>query len=108
LPEPSPFRAAADGLTATLRVAPKAARNAVAGLAAEPDGGVALRVSVTAAPEDGRANAAVVALLAKEWRLAKSRIAVVAGATDRRKRIHIAGDPGELLNSLTAWLAGLR
>ena len=60
------------------------------GLLAEPDGNHgrkerALKISVTAAPEGGKANEAVIALLAKEWGVAKSAISVVTGATDRRK-----------------------
>ena len=55
-----------------------------------------LRAQVTAIPEDGRANAALVALLAKAWRLPKSTISVVQGATARRKLVHIAGAPDEL------------
>ena len=77
---PSPFGAAADGVRLRLRVQPRARRNQVDGLVAEADGGVALKVAVTAAPEDGKANAAVIALLAKAWGLPKSAFTVVAGA----------------------------
>jgi uncharacterized protein YggU (UPF0235/DUF167 family) len=64
-----------------------------------------LKVAVTAAPEDGKANAAVIALLAREWGVAKSAISVVAGATDRRKLVEIRGPSQELLARLQSWLA---
>jgi len=101
---PMPFGPADHGVRVRLRVQPRARRNRVGGLAAEADGGVALKVAVTAAPEDGRANAAVIALLAAAWAVPKSRLSVVAGAADRRKTIHLQGDPHRLMQSLELWL----
>ena len=100
-----PFRAGAEGARVRLKVTPKAKREQIGGLLEEPDGGKALKVSVTAAPEDGKANAAVIALLAREWGVAKSAISVVAGATDRRKLVEIRGPSQELLAKLQGWLA---
>jgi uncharacterized protein len=100
-----PFRASPAGVRLRLKVAPKAKRDQFGGLLDEPDGGKALKISVTAAPEDGRANAAVIALLAKEWGVAKSAISVVSGATDRRKLVEIRGPSQELLAALQDWLA---
>jgi hypothetical protein len=105
--EPSPFSPTRDGVRIAVRVQPRARRNQVDGLAALPDG-VALKVAVTAAPEDGKANAAVIALLAKAWDLPKSALTVVAGATDRRKIIHLQGDPARLMQALESWLEALR
>jgi uncharacterized protein YggU (UPF0235/DUF167 family) len=104
----SPFSAAADGVRVRLRVLPKARRNQVDGLVAEADGGVALKLAVTAAPEDGKANAAVIALLAKAWGRPKSAFTVAAGAADRRKIIHLQGDPARLMQALEPWLEELR
>lgn len=44
-----------------------------------------LRVQVTAVPEDGRANKAVVELLAEALGVAKSRLTLIRGATARDK-----------------------
>lgn len=104
-----PLQLVAGGVRLRLKVAPKAKRNAIGGLIDEPDdgragGGKALKVAVTAAPADGKANDAVIALLAKEIGVAKSAISVVAGATDRRKIVEIRGQPAELLPRLQAWL----
>ncbi|MBX6747158.1 MAG: DUF167 domain-containing protein, partial [Acetobacteraceae bacterium] len=51
---------------------------------------------VTEAPEDGRANRAVCATLAKALGIAPSAVQVVLGATAREKTLAIAGDPGDL------------
>lgn len=95
-----PFEGVADGVRVHLRVTPRASRNAITGTAGTADGGRVLKVSVTAVPEDGKANEAVVKLLSKAWRVPKSGIRVVAGATDRNKIVHVAGDPAELLPRL--------
>lgn len=94
-----PFRASPAGVRARLKVSPKAKREQIGGLLDEPGGGKALKVAVTAAPEDGKANAAVIA------GVAKSAISVVTGATDRRKLVEIRGPSQELLAKLQGWLA---
>ena len=63
-----------------VRVQPKARANAVKGWH-----GAALRVSVTAAPEDGKANRAVIDLLAETFDIAPSSINLVRGAGSRDK-----------------------
>ena len=63
-----------------VRVQPKARANAVKGWHGE-----ALRVSVTAAPEDGKANRAVIELLAETFDVAPSSIDLVRGAASRDK-----------------------
>ena len=50
-----------------------------------------LKVAVTSPPVDGEANAAVIALLAKTLGVAKGAVEVVAGASSRRKTVHVAG-----------------
>lgn len=103
----SPFRAAQDGLRVRVRLTPRAADDRIDGLALEADGSTAIKVAVTAPPADGRANAALIRFLAAAWRLPRSRISLVAGAADRRKTLHVAGEPEALRGRLEAWLAGL-
>lgn len=81
-----------DGLRLAVRLTPKASRTGLQGLAEEADGGAVLKVQVTTVPENGKANAALCKLLSKELKVPKSAIAVVAGATDRRKTLSIDGD----------------
>jgi uncharacterized protein YggU (UPF0235/DUF167 family) len=96
----SPFSVGAGGVRLRVRVTPRASANRIGGLVGEADGGRALKVMVTAVAEGGKANDAVLALIAREWRLAKRDLAIVAGATDRRKIIAIAGEPAQLLPAL--------
>ena len=104
----TPFRRAADGLTVAVKVTPRGSRTKVTGLTTDVDGAVRLAVSVSAPPEGGKANAALIKLLAKEWRVPKGAITVAAGASARRKTLHIAGDAARLSLDLGAWLADMR
>jgi len=69
------------------------------GVGPDRDGPV-LKVAVNAPPEDGKANAAVIALLAEAFDVAKAAVSVVAGATDRRKLVEIRGNSRDLGASL--------
>lgn len=105
---PDWFEAQPDGLLIRVKLTPKAAADRVQGVAMEADRRVALKVAVTAPPEDGKANAALIAFLAKTWRVPKTSIELVAGATDRRKRLKIAGSPEKLTAALAEWAARLK
>jgi len=70
----------------TVKISPKASRDALLGW---HDG--RLKIAVTAAPERGRANAAVVALLAERLGVARQNIEVVSGHTQPIKRLRIDG-----------------
>ncbi|WP_347310605.1 DUF167 domain-containing protein [Defluviimonas sp. SAOS-178_SWC] len=73
------------GTEISVRVTPKASRNAIV----VEDG--AIRVYVTVVPEGGKANAAVVKLLAKALGVAKSRLVLIRGDTARDKVFRIEG-----------------
>jgi uncharacterized protein YggU (UPF0235/DUF167 family) len=51
--------------------------------------GETLRITVTAAPEDGRATAAVTVMLAEALGVAKTRLVLIAGASHRDKRFRL-------------------
>ncbi|MEX0937705.1 MAG: DUF167 domain-containing protein [Pirellulales bacterium] len=61
-----------------------------------------LRVSVTQAPEKGKANKAIVALLSKTLGVAKRRIELVSGATSPEKRFLISGVEVDSLREMIA------
>jgi hypothetical protein len=100
-----PVEAVANGVRVTLRVTPRASRNRIDGVRLDAAGRAHLMVRVTAPPERGKANAAVVRLLAKAWRVPPSRLSVVAGAAGRRKTVHVAGDASRLVERLGDWAA---
>ena len=70
-------------------------------------GGAELCVSVTAAPEKGRANDALLRLLAKSLKQPRRDLDLVAGETDRHKQVLVRGDAAALETELTAWFARL-
>ena len=100
-----PWRPVPEGLRVTVRLTPKAGRTAVIGVVALADGTPAIKASVPAPPVDGAANAALVKLLAKTWRLPKSSITIVGGAGARTKVVGLAGDAAGLARRLADWLA---
>jgi uncharacterized protein YggU (UPF0235/DUF167 family) len=61
-----------------------------------------LRVRVSAVPDKGKANAAVVALLARALGVPKSAVSVVSGETARLKTIAVAGDGAALAARIDA------
>jgi uncharacterized protein (TIGR00251 family) len=69
-----------------VKVSPGASANAIVGWL-----GDTLKVRVTAAPERGKANAAVEQLLAEQIGIPGERVTVVFGHTSRRKTVELAG-----------------
>jgi uncharacterized protein (TIGR00251 family) len=97
------FRIDAGGLVLTIRASPKASRNALLGVMETPEG-PALKVAVTAPPDKGKANAALIDLMAKTFGVSKSSITLVAGETDRRKILRIGGNADELKTIAQRWM----
>lgn len=87
-----------------LRLTPKASSDRLKSVARDENGVAWLTATVTAVPEDGRANKALIRMLSKEWRIAKSSIQLVSGQTDRRKTLLVEGDTVALTGKLTDWL----
>ncbi|WP_298726609.1 DUF167 family protein [uncultured Ferrovibrio sp.] len=105
--DPRPYSLQEDGLRLFVRLTPKSGRDAVEGLKPTADGGAELAAKVTAVPEKGKANAALIKLLSKALKLPGGRFEIVAGETDRHKQILIHGDPAALEAALRPWLATL-
>jgi len=103
-----PYSAAWSGVNLAVRITPKAAASRVIGLGDEAGGGSALKLAIHAPPENGKANADLIALLADLFDLPKRDVSLAAGASSRRKLVHIAGDSARLLprieEGLRPWL----
>jgi uncharacterized protein YggU (UPF0235/DUF167 family) len=97
-----PWAAAGGGLVVVVRLTPKGGRDTLDGIAPLADGSVVLKARVRAAPSNGAANAALVRLIAKAAGVPAGRVAIVAGATARIKRVRIAGDPAAIAGALEA------
>lgn len=90
-----------DGLRLIVRVTPGAAKNEISGIWQGEDD-TRLGVKVTAPPDKGKANAAIIKLLSKALGLPKSSISIIAGETSRLKTLAISGDETEIVAALTS------
>ncbi|HEU0022694.1 MAG TPA: DUF167 domain-containing protein [Dehalococcoidia bacterium] len=82
--------------TVKVRVQPRASRNQIVGFV-----GDTLRVRVTAPPEDGKANQAVIALLADGLDVARSSLQILRGHSSRDKLVAVnALNPAEIRRRL--------
>jgi uncharacterized protein len=96
------WRAGADGVTVMVKVHPRSRRPGVRGIQESADGS-RLKIDVTEPAEDGRANRAVCALLAKALHQPASSVRILTGVASRDKVLMIEGDAvvlAEQLNSL--------
>ena len=74
-----------------MKVQPKSRRPGIQGAALSAHG-PCLRIGVSEAPEDGKANRAVCAVLAETLRVPNAAVTVTLGQTSRDKTLHVAGD----------------
>ncbi|NQU23298.1 MAG: DUF167 domain-containing protein [Candidatus Nealsonbacteria bacterium] len=87
-----------EGTVLPVRARPGARRNEIRG---EQDG--MLKVCVTQAPEKGKANKALIVLLAKGLSLRKSQLELIAGETSSQKRFLVRNvTPEELARRIGA------
>ncbi len=61
-----------------VHLTPKSSHNKIEGWALDADNQRALRVKVTAVPEGGKANEALIKLLAKKLHVSKSKISLIS------------------------------
>ena len=99
------FSATRDGaIQFAVRVSPRSSRQAVEGIVKDADGAKLLKIAVNAPPDDGKANQAVLALLARTIGIARSRLSLVSGATARKKVIKLNAVDAALLTRLNDWI----
>jgi len=85
--DPDPFaRDVPDGCTLSVRVHPGAKKDAVTGTHAG-----ALKIALHSPPVDGRANEALIAFVADQLRLPRSRVSLLSGASSRSKVLRVTG-----------------
>lgn len=91
-----PWRIENGRLILRVRLTPRSSRDALEGIGSTAEG-PAVKARVRAVPEDGKANAALEALLADVLDVPKSAVTVSAGAKSRIKLLAILGDVRELI-----------
>jgi uncharacterized protein YggU (UPF0235/DUF167 family) len=89
------------GLILSVKLTPHSDRDRLGDVWTDAAGAVWLRAQVRAVPEKGKANAALVALLAKLLKIPKAKISLEAGDTNRLKRLRIDGADDALVARLT-------
>ena len=80
------LRADGDGVLLTLHIQPGAKKTEVVGLHGE-----ALKIRLAAPPVDGKANAALLAFVAKQLGVGKTAVELVSGQSSRAKRVRVSG-----------------
>ena len=75
-----------NGATFAVKIHPRAKKNAITG-----EVGDALKLSVTAPPIDGEANAACIEFFARVLKVARASVTIASGETRREKVIRVSG-----------------
>jgi uncharacterized protein (TIGR00251 family) len=94
------FSAAPGGVSISVRLTPKGGRDSIDGIETMSDGRAVLKARVRAAPHEGAANDALVALLAKALSVPRRNVEITGGATSRIKRVKVVGDAAALAAKL--------
>jgi uncharacterized protein YggU (UPF0235/DUF167 family) len=84
---------AGDGLRVAIRLSPGARKDRLVAVAAPAAGGHVLKATVTALAEAGRANEALLQLLARAWHVPRRDLSIIASSTSRNKVVRVARDP---------------
>ena len=95
-----PFTISTDGARLTVRLTPRAKRDALGGLVDAGDGRMALSVRLAAPPVEGAANRALIAFLADRLGVPKSAISIDSGEKSRLKIVRIAGTDATRISCL--------
>jgi len=99
-----PTRPHPDGVIIQVRLTPKSSKNLLIGLRAEADGGNVCAVKVTAPPDKGKANAALLKLIAKSLRLPAGKVVLHSGHTSRNKEVLVHGETVAIMAAINTWL----
>ncbi|HZG27445.1 hypothetical protein SAMN05421890_2923 [Ensifer adhaerens] len=102
--EQLPYQVNADHVRLSVKLTPNAGRDGIDGAETGADGESMLKARVTAVPEKGKANKALIEILAKSMKLPKSSISVISGDTARKKILRIEGDTEDIVQKLQTLL----
>jgi uncharacterized protein (TIGR00251 family) len=103
-PDPPPFTIRPEGLALWVRLTPKANRDTIEGVAVAGDGRRRLTAKVRAVPADGKANAALVRLIAGWLGVPRGEVSVAGGAASRSKTVLVRGDGPALARRIRSLL----
>jgi uncharacterized protein len=99
-----PWQAAEGHLVLAIRLTPNGGRDQIDGIELDADGKAYLKARVSVVPEKGKANKALIALVAKQLGIPKSAIDLVSGDTSRKKILRVDAEPEDIIKKLEALL----
>jgi uncharacterized protein len=102
-----PLNVAGDGLRVSIRLSPRSRSDRLVAVAASADGGHVLKATVAAPAEAGRANEALLQLLARAWHVPRRDLSIIAGLTSRNKIVRVAGNSQHLVEQVASEIARL-
>jgi uncharacterized protein YggU (UPF0235/DUF167 family) len=101
------FRTIRSGIELFVRLTPHASKDEIESIEATADGREHLAARVRAIPDKGKANAALEKLVAAWLGVARTKVRVTAGATQRLKTLRIEGEADDLAADIQARAQGL-
>ncbi len=104
MPRSVPFEVTDRGVVLNVRLTPGSVRDIVEGAEKLADDSIVLKVRVRAIPEDNKANAALIRLLANKLSQRRSDLSLAGGHKSRIKKILIEGDKNEIAAKIRAIL----
>lgn len=102
-----PYAIEHDGLRLAVRLTPRAHKTGLDRILLGADGRPVLQVRIAAPPVEGAANQALIAFLAGELGVPKTRVTIKSGTASRVKILHVSGDGPALSARMREWLAWL-
>lgn len=86
-----------------IKATPNAKKSEILGWENDPIAGKVLKVKIAAPPVEGKANKAIIAFLADQFGLPKSKVTLLKGETGRIKRFELEGEPAEWEELMSSW-----
>lgn len=96
------FEQVPEGVVISVKVIPQSSVTRMEGVIQDAAGSYALKLRVTAVPEDGKANKLVIKHMAKMLNIPSTSIDMIAGETSRKKTLRICDVSLSLVEKLTA------
>ncbi|MDD3288938.1 MAG: DUF167 domain-containing protein [Alphaproteobacteria bacterium] len=92
------------GVRLAVKAKPGSSRSRAPKIVELEDSKHALEIAVSAVPEDGKANKAIIKTISEGLGIRKSDIEIKIGAGGRLKIIELSGSPDEICGKISAWL----